>query len=101
MDESTPELRARKVLLIEAVDARAHGMALRWARFRPLGTRAPWANSLLGYAPWSPALGERMVNGLRGAIVSGIMTALPRQGVLPLTPATFRSSTDNCSSIAR
>ena len=101
MDESTPELRARKVLLIEAVDARAHGMALRWARFRPLGMRAPWANSLLGYAPWSPALGERMVNGLRGAIVSGIMTALPRQGVLPLTPATFRSSTDNCSSIAR
>lgn len=101
MDESTAEVRARKALLIEAVDARARGMALRGARFRPWGARPAWANSLLGYAPWSPLLGEQVVDRLRGAIVSKLMTALPGQGVLPLTPATFRSSADNCSSIAR
>jgi hypothetical protein len=101
MDESTPALRARKDLLMDAVDARARGIALRRARFRSWGARAPWANSVLGNAPWSPALGEQVVDGLRGAIVATLNAALAGQGVLPLTPLTFRSSASNCSIIPR
>jgi len=101
VDDGSPEVRARKDLLIEAVDARARGMALRRARYRPWAVRQPWASSVLGFAPWSPALGERVVDGLRGAIVSALVNALPAQGVLPLTPPTFRSSAASCSIIPR
>ena len=101
MSDDSPELRARKNLLMLAIDARAEGMALRRARFRPLTGRSAWANSVLGVVPWSPAGGDRMVDGLRAAIVSALTTALPGQGVLPVIPAIFRSSAVNCSSIAR
>jgi hypothetical protein len=101
MDDTTSAARARKDLLIEAVEARAHGIALRRARSRPWGARMPWAGSVLGLAPWSPALGEHVVDGLRSAIVSKLVAALPGQGMLPLTPPIFRSSASNCSSIPR
>lgn len=101
MDDSALEVRVRKDLLIEAIDARARGVALRRAQFRAFGARAPWANSVLGLAPWSPALGEHVVGGLRSAIVASLISAAPGQGVLPLTPPTFRSSAANCSVIAR
>ena len=97
----SPEVRARTELLIEAVDARARGLALRRARNRSWGARAPWGNSVLGLAPWSPALGERVVDGIRAALVSSLVTALPAQGVLPLTPPIFRSNEESCSIIPR
>jgi hypothetical protein len=102
-DDRAPEVRARKDLLIEAVDARAEGVALRRAKFHPWGARSPWASSLLGLAPWSPGLGERVVDGFRGAIVSSLVAVLPSpgQGVLPLTPPIFRSNAANCSIIPR
>ena len=84
-----------------AVDARAEGMAVRRARFRPSAARALWANSVLGTAPWSPIPGDRLIEGLRAAIVSAITAAPSGQGVLPVVPPTFRSNADNCSSIAR
>ncbi len=101
MSDDSPELRARKNLLMLTIDARARGMALRRARFRPLTGRSAWANSVLGVVPWSPTGGDRVVEGLRAAIVSALTTALPGQGVLPVIPAIFRSSAVNCSSIAR
>ena len=101
IDVDSPEVQARKDLLIEAVNARARGVALRRARSRPWAGRAPWASSLLGLAPWSPGLGEHVVDGIRGAIVSSLVTVLPAQGVLPLTPPTFRSSAASCSIIRR
>jgi hypothetical protein len=101
MSDDSPGLRARKNLLMVAIDARAHGMALRRARFRPPTGRSAWANSILGLAPWAPTGGDRVIDGLRGAIVSALTTALPGQGVLPVIPAIFRSSAVNCSSIAR
>jgi hypothetical protein len=101
IDDRAPEGRARKDLVIAAVDARARGMALRRARYRPWAARPPWANSVLGLAPWSPVLGERVVDGLRSAIVSTLLTVLPGQGVLPLTPPIFRSSAASCSIIPR
>jgi len=84
-----------------AIDARARGMALRRARFRPPSGRSAWANSILGVIPWSPSGGDRVVDALRGAIATTLTTALPGQGVLPVIPAIFRSSAVNCSSIAR
>jgi len=101
IDANSPEVRARKELLIETIDARARGLAMRRARFRSLAGRAPWANSVLGLAPWSPVLGERMVDAIRGALMSSLVSALPAQGVLPLTPPTFRSSAESCSIIVR
>jgi hypothetical protein len=101
IDDSSPEVRARTELLIEAVDARARGLALRRARNRSWGARAPWGNSVLGVAPWSPALGERVVGGIRAALLSSLVTALPAQGVLPLTPPIFRSNEESCSIIPR
>jgi hypothetical protein len=97
MDDRSPEARARKDLVIEAVDARARALALRRARLRAWGARAPWAGSLLGLAPWSPELGERVVDGYRNAIVASLANALPGQGVFPLTPPSFRSNAASCS----
>ena len=100
-DDNSPEFRARKELLIETIDARARGLATRRARYRSFSARAPWANSVLGLAPWSPVLGERVVDAIRSALVSSLVSALPAQGVLPLTPPTFRSSAESCSIIPR
>jgi hypothetical protein len=101
IDDRSPEVRARRELVIEAVDARARGLALRRARLRQWGGRSPWANSVLGLAPWSPVLGERVIDGIRASLVSSLVTALPAQGVLPLTPPIFRSSAASCSIIPR
>jgi hypothetical protein len=101
LDDRSPEARARKDLLIEAVDARARGLALRRARSLLWDGRAPWANSLLGRAPWSPTLGERVLDGLRKSIVVSLADVKPTQGVLPFTPPTFLSNAASCSIIPR
>ncbi|MEO6878247.1 MAG: hypothetical protein ABI205_07190, partial [Gemmatimonadaceae bacterium] len=99
-DES-PGGRARERLLNLAVDARAHGMARRRAVFRPSGHRGEWVNGFRGVAPWSPEPARRMIDGFRASIVGALSSAVADQGVLPVIPATFRSSAVSCSKISR
>jgi hypothetical protein len=99
--DDSPELRARKNLLMLAVDARARGMAQRRARFSASAQGTAWANGIVGAIPWSSSAGDRIVDGLRSAIVAALTTTLSDQGVVPVIPPTFRSSAANCSSIAR
>ena len=98
--ESTAPSRARENLLRMAIDARARGLALRWARSRPVGARPEWANSVLGVAPWSPDAGQRLVGRLRSAIGGAVTAALSDEGVVPALPAIFRSGSTSCSTIA-
>ncbi|MEO7084836.1 MAG: hypothetical protein ABI442_06995, partial [Gemmatimonadaceae bacterium] len=88
--------RARESLLMLAVDARAHGMAVRRARYRPGSMRAGVAASLLGMAPYAPDAGDKLVSDLRAAILSGLGGSVADQGVLPVVPANFRSSASIC-----
>ncbi len=94
-------LRARESLLNLAIDARARGSSLRRARIRPGSWRPGVAASLLGAAPSSPDAGDRVVEGLRAAIVSELGSSVADQGVVPAAPAIFRSSASSCSIIAR
>jgi hypothetical protein len=94
--------RARERLLMTAVDARARGIAMRRARYRPSAWGRPdWAASVLGVSPWSPDEGLRLVDGLRAAIVAELTSSLSDQGVVPAVPAIFRSNAASCSSISR
>lgn len=101
--DRSAESRARASLLMLAVDARAHGIALRRARFRllPSVTRPDWANGMLGLPPWSRADGERVIDGLRSTIIAELATAKADQGAVPVVPAIFRSIDASCSAIAR
>jgi hypothetical protein len=101
MDDDSPEARARARLLMLAVDARVRGVAGRRARFRPASMRADWANSVLGAAPWSPEAGERLIDGLRSAMLDQIATAPSNQGLVPAVPVIFASNAESCSIIAR
>jgi hypothetical protein len=87
----SPDGRARLRLLHMAVDARARGVALRRARYRFAGPPAPWAKSLLGVVPWSPAEGERVVSDLRAALVNELSLSPTDQGVVSGAPAMFRN----------
>lgn len=93
--------RARERLLMLAVNARAEGIAHRRAAFGRAAWRPVWANGLLGIAPWSPEPAQRVVDGLRASIVDALESAPSDQGVLPVVPAIFRSSTASCSTISR
>jgi hypothetical protein len=88
--------KARESLLMLAVDARARGIAVRRARYRPSSLPPGVAASLLGVAPFSPEPGERLVSELRSAILAGLGSTVADQGVLPVVPAIFRSSAANC-----
>jgi hypothetical protein len=85
-DQSEQTL-ARRNLVLLAVDARARAAMERRARYRPFIA--------------APQDAERFREAVRSAIIHELTTALPDQGVVPLVPATFRSSTANCSSSAR
>lgn len=99
--DRSPQSRARESLLMMTIDARARGMAMRRARYRPVGARLSWANSVLGAVPFSPDEGEHVVDGLRSAIIAELTTAVPDQGVVPAVPAIFRSSAASCSTSPR
>jgi hypothetical protein len=99
--DRSSQSRARESLLMLTVDARARGMAMRRARYRPLAARPSWASSVLGEIPFSPEEGERLVDGLRSAIIAELTTAVPDQGVVPAVPAIFRSSAASCSTSVR
>jgi hypothetical protein len=98
---TSAEAKARERLIALAVDARAHGIAMRRARYRPSRQRADWTNGMLGVAPWDAAAAEPGIAALKAAIVAELRAAPGDQGVLPLVPASFRSSAASCSVIAR
>jgi hypothetical protein len=100
-DDDSPAIRARENLLMLAVDARAHGIATRRARYRSTSERPDWANSVLGVAPWSADAGERVVDGLQSAIIAELTAALADQGVVPTAPSIFRASAATCSTSSR
>ena len=83
-----------------AIDARARGVAMRRARYRSPAARPSWASSVLGLPPFAADEGERVVDGLRSAIIAELTAAVPDQGVVPVVPAIFRSSAAICSTIA-
>jgi hypothetical protein len=85
--DQSEETRARRNLLVLAIDARTRAAVARRARYR----------SILA----TPQDAERFRDAVRSALVAELTTALPDQGVVPLVPSTFRSSAASCSSIAR
>ncbi|HEX3868624.1 MAG TPA: hypothetical protein VHV78_17805 [Gemmatimonadaceae bacterium] len=98
---SSASARARERLLNLAIDARARGLASRRARYRPSSLDPGAARSILDLPPSSPAAGERLVNGLRAAIVAELGSSPADHGVVPVAPAIFRSNAESCSTIAR
>lgn len=84
-DESD-EIRARGNILALAIDARARAIAANRGRYRRF------------MAPTDDP--ERWREAIRATLEMEIATALPNQGLTPLVPAIFRSSSASCSSIA-
>ena len=89
-------IQARERLLMLAIDARARGIAMRRARYRPGSLRPGVAESILGVTPYSRDAGDKVVAELRSAILAGLGATVADQGVLPVVPASFRSSALNC-----
>ncbi len=98
---TTPESQARDRLLGLAIDARARGAAMRRARYSANGMRGEWTKALLASPPWRLDVGDSVVAALRVAVVNELSNAPWAQGVVPVVPAIFRSSSSSCSTIAR
>ena len=97
----SPEAAARDRLLVLAIDARARGVAIRRARYYPSSLRGEWARGLLATPPWRTDVGESVIDALRSSVVNELSSASWAQGVVPVVPAIFRSSSASCSTIAR
>jgi hypothetical protein len=97
----SPEAAARDRLLVLAIDARARGAAIRRARYYPSSLRGEWARGLLATPPWRTDVGESVIDALRSSVVNELSSAPWAQGVVPVVPAIFRSSSASCSTIAR
>jgi hypothetical protein len=95
------EAAARDRLLVLAIDARARGAAIRRARYYPSSLRGEWARGLLATPPWRTDVGESVIEALRLSVVNELSSAPWAQGVVPVVPAIFRSSSASCSTIAR
>jgi hypothetical protein len=67
--------RARAALAALAADARARGVLRGRAQRYQDGSRPPWAESVLGHAPWSPEPGEDAVRRLSAAMLSRIQAS--------------------------
>ena len=86
---ATPADRARHELIEAATDARARGMARRWAAWFDTASRPAWAWSVLGVAPWSPSLGDELVARIRSRIGARVWSDLATiEGGAP-APAPF------------
>ena len=92
-----PELRARQLLLDMALDARALGIVRMRARWFAADGRPGWANSILGVAPWSPAVGELLVWRVRANLVGQLDAARGGDQLRFATPSIFRPSASSCS----
>ena len=53
-----------------AVEARAHGIVERRARYRFPGTRNDWANGMLGVAPWNHEGADALVSAVETALIA-------------------------------
>ncbi len=100
-DDSSDEGRARARLVATAIGARAHGVAMRRARYRFPGGRSDWTYGLLGVAPWSADAANDVVTSLAAALAAELRNASADQGVVPAVPASFRSINSSCAAIAR
>jgi hypothetical protein len=96
-DALAPELRTRQELLDLALDARALGIARMRARWFSTDARPAWASSVLGAAPWSPAVGERAVRRIRAVLVGQLDAARGGDQLRFATPSIFRPSSSSCS----
>lgn len=67
---SSADEGARDALVAMALDARARGLAKHWAAQYATEQRPAWAWSVLGDAPWSPALGEELVARVRSRLTA-------------------------------
>lgn len=92
-----PELRTRQSLLDMALDARALGIVRMRARWFAADERPAWASSLLGVAPWSPAVGELVVRRVRANLVGQLDAARGGDQLRFATPSIFRPSASSCS----
>lgn len=92
-----PELRTRQMLLDLALDARALGIARLRARYYPEPGRPAWANSVLGFAPWSPRQGEDAVRRIRASLATQLDTDRAGDQLRFATPAIFGSSDAGCA----
>ena len=92
-----PELRARQTLLDMALDARALGIVRMRARWFALDSRPAWASSILGAAPWSPAIGDVAVRRVRANLVGQLDAARGGDQLRFATPSIFRPSASTCS----
>ena len=59
-----------------------------------------YALIMVGVPPYSPDAGAEFVSDLRAAMLSALGASLADQGVLPVVPASFRSSASICATIA-
>src|SRR5690348_14385850 len=89
-DHGAPELRARQTLLDMALDARALGIVRMRARWFASDARPAWASSILGVAPWSPAIGESLVRRVRANLVGQLDAARGGDQLRFATPSIFR-----------
>jgi hypothetical protein len=78
--DDSRESRARDALLTLAIDARAHGVAVRRARYRPTVT---------AMGPRDPAAAAGLEAALRTAIATELRSAPGSQGIVPAVPAPF------------
>ena len=85
LDSRLVEERAR--VLLEAADARAHGLLARRARYAASSDRAPWQmRALLGNA-WTSGFAERAQTDLRDAILRRAVTAAAPRGAAAIVAA--------------
>jgi hypothetical protein len=96
-DHGAPELRARQTLLDMALDARALGIVRMRARWFASDARPAWASSILGVAPWSPAIGESLVRRVRANLLGQLDAARGGDQLRFATPSIFRPSASSCS----
>lgn len=92
----TPGVRARRELLDLALEARARGIARRWAQWYSPGSRPAWASSMLGVMPYDQRTGERFVSRLRGSLVWELESGGDPGELLVPALAMFRAGSDGC-----
>jgi hypothetical protein len=63
-------MRARAALARRAAESRARGALRARAQHYPEGARPAWAESVLGFGPWSPQVGEDAVRRVAAIILS-------------------------------
>jgi hypothetical protein len=94
----SPGVRDRRALLELVLDARARGIARRWAMWYSASSRPAWASSVMGVSPYAPDTGDRFVRRIREALVWELESgADPGERLVPAL-ALFHGSGSDCAS---